>query len=235
MVSRSILSYRYLISTRSFTGIVKTHRLLLLTPTSLMTPGVPDFPHESRLTIGPRAIKDIVEQFPPARGSRSDPQLIWHFDDLEVEVKSLESSIDAKGETVITLFCFSDGFSGQSQLSTELTISTDEFDVYNVHSPPITIAFHLKEFNVGSDLNWVSVFVSRLTPGNRRIRRVHVPPTQPTFHRPSSPTIHRYRRGQLRNTFRDLHQLGAPGRYIDQPASPNLCTEKETRRQCRPG
>jgi cell cycle checkpoint control protein RAD9A len=52
-----------------------------------MTPGVPYFPHESRLTIGPKAIKDIVEQFPPARGSRSDLQLIWHFGDRDSEVE----------------------------------------------------------------------------------------------------------------------------------------------------
>jgi cell cycle checkpoint control protein RAD9A len=118
-----------------------------------MTPGVPDSPHESCLTIGPKAIKDIVEQFPSARGSRSDPQLIWHFGDSEVEVRSLECSIDAKGEIGLTHFCFADGLAGQSQLSTELTISTDEFDVYNVHSPPFTIAFHLREFNVCSRLD----------------------------------------------------------------------------------
>jgi cell cycle checkpoint control protein RAD9A len=129
------------------------HRLLLLTPTSLMTPGVPDLPHESRLTIGPKTIKDIIEQFPPARGSRSDPQLIWHFGDSEVKVRSLEYSIDAKGEIGLTHFCFADGLAGQPQLSTKLMISTDEFNVYNVHLLPFTIAFHLREFNVCSDLD----------------------------------------------------------------------------------
>ena len=63
-----------------------------------MAPGVPDVPYESRLTIGPRAIKDMIEHFPAARGAKSDPQLIWTFGDSEVEVKSLESSMDNKGD-----------------------------------------------------------------------------------------------------------------------------------------
>ncbi|KAJ8587447.1 hypothetical protein M405DRAFT_863720 [Rhizopogon salebrosus TDB-379] len=113
-------------------GIVKTHRLPLLIPTSLLSPGVPDSENESRLTIGPRAIKDITEHFPNARGAKSDPQLVWTFGDTDVEVKSLESSIDTRGK---------------AQLSTELTISADEFDVYEVYASPTTIAFHLREFN----------------------------------------------------------------------------------------
>ncbi|KIJ61309.1 hypothetical protein HYDPIDRAFT_42715 [Hydnomerulius pinastri MD-312] len=113
-------------------GIIKTHRLPLLIPTSLLCPGVPDSSNESRLTIGPRAIKDITEHFPNGRGMKSDPQLVWTFGDTDVDVKSLESSIDTKG---------------RAQLATELTISVDEFDVYEVHAPPTTIAFHLREFN----------------------------------------------------------------------------------------
>ncbi|OAX43299.1 hypothetical protein K503DRAFT_789596 [Rhizopogon vinicolor AM-OR11-026] len=113
-------------------GIIKTHRLPLLIPTSLLSPGVPDSEDESRFTIGPRAIKDITEHFPNARGAKSDPQLVWTFGDTEVEVKSLESSIDTRGK---------------AQLSTELTISADEFDVYEVYASPTTIGFHLREFN----------------------------------------------------------------------------------------
>lgn len=37
---------------------------------------------------------------------------------------------------------------GRAQLATELTISADEFDLYEIAEPPITIAFHLREFNV---------------------------------------------------------------------------------------
>ncbi|KAJ7901782.1 Rad9-domain-containing protein [Mycena olivaceomarginata] len=113
-------------------GVVKTHRLLLLTLTSFLAPGVPDASNESHLTVGPRALRDMIEHFPVAKGARSDPQLIWNFGESEVEVKSFESSLDAKGRT---------------QLATELTISAEEFDLYDVYSTPTTIAFHLREFN----------------------------------------------------------------------------------------
>ncbi|KAH7888735.1 Rad9-domain-containing protein [Phlebopus sp. FC_14] len=113
-------------------GIVKTHRLPLLVPTSLLSPGVPDAANESRLIIGPRAVKDITEHFTSGRGMKNDPQLVWIFGGTDVDVKSLESSIDTKG---------------RAQLATELTISVDEFDVYDVYAPPTTIAFHLREFN----------------------------------------------------------------------------------------
>jgi cell cycle checkpoint control protein RAD9A len=82
---------------------VKTHRLVLLTPTSLMAPGVPDSYNESRITIGPKALKDLIEHFPVAKANRSDPQLVWTFNDTEVGFKSLESSIDSRG--IFELFC----------------------------------------------------------------------------------------------------------------------------------
>ena len=62
-----------------------------------MAPGVPDTYNESRLTIGPKALKDLIEHFPVAKVYRSDPQLVWTFDDTEVGLKSLESSIDSRG------------------------------------------------------------------------------------------------------------------------------------------
>jgi hypothetical protein len=62
-----------------------------------MAPGVPDTDNESRLTIGPKALKDLIEHFPVAKVNRSDPQLVWTFDDTEVGLKSLESSIDSRG------------------------------------------------------------------------------------------------------------------------------------------
>ncbi|KAL0956314.1 hypothetical protein HGRIS_002467 [Hohenbuehelia grisea] len=112
-------------------GVIKTHRLLLQTPTSLMAPGLPDTRNESRLSIGPKAVKGMIEHFPAARGPKSDPQLIWTFGASEVEVKTLESSLDSRGK---------------AQLATELTISADEFDGYDLFASPITIAFHLREF-----------------------------------------------------------------------------------------
>ncbi|KAF8210184.1 Rad9-domain-containing protein, partial [Mycena galopus ATCC 62051] len=113
-------------------GVVKTHRLLLLTLTSFLAPGAPDPSNESHLTVGPRALRDMIEHFPVAKGARSDPQLIWNFGESEVEVKSFESSLDSKGRT---------------ELSTELALSAEEFDLYDMYSTPTTIAFHLREFN----------------------------------------------------------------------------------------
>jgi len=62
-----------------------------------MAPGVPDADNESNLTIGPKSVKDMIEHFPIAKGPKSDPQLIWTFRHADVELKSLESSIDTKG------------------------------------------------------------------------------------------------------------------------------------------
>lgn len=133
-------------------GVTKTHRLPLLTPTALMAPGLPDAINESNLTIGPKAVKDMIEHFPLAKGAKSDPQLIWSFGQSEVELRSLESSFDPKG-----LLVFPNFFTviltldiGKAQLATELAISSEEFDVYNVYAAPTTIAFHLREFNVSN-------------------------------------------------------------------------------------
>ncbi|KAL4078438.1 Rad9-domain-containing protein [Scleroderma yunnanense] len=126
------LESRLIIKLHCKHGIVKTHKLPLLIPNSLLSPGVPDSQNESHLTIGPRAIRDITEHFPGGRATKNDPQLVWTFGETEVDVKSLESSVDAKGRT---------------QLATELTISVDEFDVYEIFSAPVTVAFHLREFN----------------------------------------------------------------------------------------
>ncbi|KAJ3762382.1 Rad9-domain-containing protein [Lentinula raphanica] len=113
-------------------SVIKTHKLLLLGSTSLIAPGVPDSSNETLLRIGPRAIRDIIEQFSLPKGAKSDPQLIWTFAEAEVAVRSLESSIDTRGK---------------AQLATELFISADEFDLYNLYEAPTTIAFHLREFN----------------------------------------------------------------------------------------
>lgn len=80
-----------------YTGIVKTHRLLLLTPTSLLAPSAPDDPTESRMTIGPKALKDMIDHFPSTKSAKTDPQLTWAFDESEVRVRSLETSVDLKG------------------------------------------------------------------------------------------------------------------------------------------
>ncbi|KIY74343.1 hypothetical protein CYLTODRAFT_385147 [Cylindrobasidium torrendii FP15055 ss-10] len=113
-------------------GVIKTHRLLLSSVTTILSPGLPDAETESLITAGPRAIKDMVDHFPTARGSKSDSQLVWTFGKDEIEVKTLASSVDSKGK---------------SDIGTTLAISTEEFDVYNLYAAPTVIAFHLGEFS----------------------------------------------------------------------------------------
>ena len=43
---------------------------------------------------------------------------------------------------------------GAGQLSTELTISADEFENYDIFATPISLAFHLREFNVSLLLSY---------------------------------------------------------------------------------
>ncbi|KAH9175916.1 Rad9-domain-containing protein [Lactarius sanguifluus] len=111
-------------------GIVKTHRLLLQTQSSQLHLHVPEALNESHVVIGPKAIREMIDHFSSTRG-KADPQLTWVFDDTEVYVRSLENSLDSKG----------------GQLSTELTISADEFENYDIFATPISLAFHLREFN----------------------------------------------------------------------------------------
>ncbi|KAH9004572.1 Rad9-domain-containing protein [Lactarius hatsudake] len=91
---------------------------------------VPEALNESHVVIGPKAIREMIDHFSSTRG-KADPQLTWVFDDTEVHVRSLENSLDSKG----------------GQLSTELTISADEFENYDIFATPISLAFHLREFN----------------------------------------------------------------------------------------
>ncbi|KAH6914390.1 Rad9-domain-containing protein [Coprinopsis sp. MPI-PUGE-AT-0042] len=113
-------------------GVVKTHRLLLMTTTSLMTPNISTNAEESTLTVAPKALKDMIEHFSLNKGAKSDPQLIWKFSEEEITLKTMESSLEGKG---------------RSGLSSELTLSVEEFDSYEISESPITIAFHLRELN----------------------------------------------------------------------------------------
>lgn len=81
-------------------GVIKTHKLLLSDASRHMAPNVPDSLEQSRLSIGPKAIKDIIDHFPTTRSAKSDPQLIWSFSDDEVQVRSQESSADSRGESM---------------------------------------------------------------------------------------------------------------------------------------
>lgn len=116
-----------------------------------MVPTAPDASCESKLSVSARALKDLLDHFPIARGPKSDPQLVWGFSDDEVILKGLDSSLDTSGKLCfLCLVCAacSEARIVKGQLSTELSISSAEFEVYDVYEPPITIAFHLREFLV---------------------------------------------------------------------------------------
>ena len=52
---------------------------------------------ESQLSVEPKMLKSLLEQFPFSKGSKTDPQLIWQFKFNEVKLRSIETSVDAKG------------------------------------------------------------------------------------------------------------------------------------------
>lgn len=78
--------------------MVKTHRLPLHTIESAhqFTDNPGD--DESYVTIGPKMLKDIIEHFPSVRGNKGDPQLVWGFTNSEVIIRSMETSLDTRGE-----------------------------------------------------------------------------------------------------------------------------------------
>lgn len=140
-------------------GVVKTHKLLLGEPSKHMAPGIPDSLEQSRLCIGPKAIRDLIDHFPLSKSAKSDPQLIWSFSDEDVQIRTQESSLDSRGAFYrlsrrLELSCF---LSGSAQLSTELTVAAEEFDTYAIYISPIVIAFHLREFNVSFHPHFVWV------------------------------------------------------------------------------
>lgn len=95
----TVLACRILTETNMqspLSGIVKTHRLTLQTPSSQLHLHVPEAFNESHVVIGPKAMRDMIDHFPSTRG-KADPQLIWVFDDTEVQVRSSENSLDGKG------------------------------------------------------------------------------------------------------------------------------------------
>ncbi len=78
---------------------MKTHRLVLSVPVSVMAPGVPDSSEQARINIGPTALRNMLEHLPIQKGSKADPQLIWSFGERDIALKSCESSM-SKGLTL---------------------------------------------------------------------------------------------------------------------------------------
>ncbi|KZT38458.1 hypothetical protein SISSUDRAFT_1061996 [Sistotremastrum suecicum HHB10207 ss-3] len=127
---KSSVESKFLVRAHCKHGVIKTHKLIIDVNTTVMTPRVPDASTGSRVTIGSEVIKDILDHFPMGKAMKSDPQLIWHFSGTDVRVRSLE------GNTKEVNF-----------VSTELRIGADEFEEYYVLTPPITLKWHLREFN----------------------------------------------------------------------------------------
>lgn len=75
---------------------MKTHRLLLHS-TTLVFPSGDQWPNESRLTISPKALKDLIEHFPFPKGPKHDPKLIWKFEEEDVFLRGQETSTETEG------------------------------------------------------------------------------------------------------------------------------------------
>ena len=71
----------------------------MLTPTALMAPTCPDAPEESKVTIGPRALRDVIDHFSVNKGAKSDPQLVWTFADGELTLRSSDSIAGNRGKS----------------------------------------------------------------------------------------------------------------------------------------
>lgn len=79
-------------------GVIKTHKLTLMTTASLLTPGASENTTQSTVSIGPKAIREMVDHFPLGKGGKLDPQLVWTFGEVDVGLRTTESSMDARGE-----------------------------------------------------------------------------------------------------------------------------------------
>ena len=79
-------------------GVVKTHRLPLHTIESAHQFTDDPGEDESYIRIGPKMLKDMIEHFPSVRGNKGDPQLVWGFTNSEVIIRSMETSLDTRGD-----------------------------------------------------------------------------------------------------------------------------------------
>lgn len=152
--SEDSLESRLIVRLHCRLGVIKTHRLLLNVPSSDEAPVMRDDLYESRLVVQAQIVKEMIEHFPNARGTKNDPELVWTFDEAEVKVKSVDKSYE-KG-IYINMFSWADKLLetdrllslGRSQIASELSLSGEEFDRYDISLSPVTIAFFLREFYV---------------------------------------------------------------------------------------
>ncbi|KAG8883097.1 hypothetical protein FRB97_007234 [Tulasnella sp. 331] len=121
-------------------GVTKTHRLSLNAPPAFLAPHIPASPSQSRVVVGPRAIKDLIDHFAKTKGKGArggDLQLIWAWGATEVKVRTLRGLI--QGHT-------------DSQIATSITVEAEEFDEYDISDPPVSLSFHLREFIAATTL-----------------------------------------------------------------------------------
>ncbi|KAF8323482.1 Rad9-domain-containing protein [Cantharellus anzutake] len=117
-------------------GIIKTHRLSLKDPTSI-TPHIPDSsdPSRCRIVVGPQVVKDLLDHFSGI--AKIDAQLEWHFEAVYVSVKTADRTTRKRQD---------------AHIATEIRVDADDFDVYAIQDPPISLCFHLREFNAATAL-----------------------------------------------------------------------------------
>lgn len=86
-------------------GVKKTHRLSLSAPPALLAPQLPDSPDQSKVIVGPKAIKDLVDHFSAAKGKSGkagELQLIWEWGGDDVRVRSAKGFLSGPSGTYLS-------------------------------------------------------------------------------------------------------------------------------------
>lgn len=117
--------------------------------------------------------------------------------------------------------------SGKAQLSTELTISADEFDVYDVYATPTTISFHLREFNVCHHCQCLLPTISDFfyLIGHNYFCRIHGCLPRSALHGSCGPSLHRRRKRRVRMSFYHIH---LPTWWLSRTCTLKLCSTQHT-------
>ncbi len=94
-------------------------------------------------------VKDLLDHFNGI--AKIDAQLEWRFEQVCVSIKSTDRTTKKRQGLLDQTFGFYAYLSYSTldaHLATEIIVDADDFDVYSVHEPPISLCFHLREFNV---------------------------------------------------------------------------------------